>query len=192
MFPLNEWLPCRNSNSEAKIFCDNAPGEYPLMGVYRVKPDGKWYSAIWDKNGAYFRDHGQDELDILPPEPTPPVWEIGKPYPTRGGKTAYLLKTDAPGRYPLIGYMEGDLECSACSWTSDGIILVGYQNPADLVPPAPPQPERKTVWMNLYKESIPAYQYDTKEEADAKARADRVACKELTYTPGEGLSSASQ
>ena len=46
-------------------------------------------------------------------------------------------------------------------------------------------PVKHKRWINLYDES--SCHYLTREEADMKAREDRLACIEVTFTEGEGL-----
>lgn len=136
----------------------------------------------------------RDVASILPPEPTLPVWEVGKPYPTRGGKTAYVLKTDAPGHYPIIGYSEDGSQSAARSWTSVGKAYSHRDDNADLIFPTPPQPVTLKLWANIYPENM-VYLYPTPiKAADGRDHVKCIACVpvEITYIPGQGLSSAPQ
>lgn len=65
-------------------------------------------------------------------------------YRTRDGRDAIVLCNDAPGDYPLVGYIIGE---GARSWTpcgSGGSVA----RSGDLMPP---EPEQVVRWVNLYR-----------------------------------------
>lgn len=45
-------------------------------------------------------------------------------------------------------------------------------------------PQKHTVWENKYKSTL----YRTKEDADLAARGNRIACIQVTFYEGDGLS----
>lgn len=51
------------------------------------------------------------------------------------------------------------------------------------------KPEPLTVWVNIYHDNDfdPPYGYKTKDEADKRPMHGRIACVQVTYTPGDGL-----
>ena len=48
-------------------------------------------------------------------------------------------------------------------------------------------PEKITRWVNFYNSGYPEGGYHTKDAADKECKADRIACVEVTFEPGEGL-----
>lgn len=112
---------------------------------------------------------------------------------TRTGLPVRILCADAPGDYPVIGYMtERDGRITTTMWGEEG--RFGYADGnCDLIP----VPVKRTGWVNLYP---PDHQYcdvsthgvcRTKEDADYAASVrdiPRVACIQIEWTEGEGLS----
>lgn len=124
------------------------------------------------------------------------MFDINKPYTTRGGKKAHawvLPKLDDLG-YAFVGYFEdADGEISTGTWTPDGRYNAGEKTTSlDLIN----VPEKRTVkgWLNAYDDH---HGMDLSMVHPSKAQADlhsssfrkRIACieREITYTVGEGL-----
>ena len=64
---------------------------------------------------------------------------VGK-YRTRGGRLAVVLCTDAPGDWPLIGYVVGEHgQAHPRGWKSDGRLFWSVEQKDDLIvfPPSP-------------------------------------------------------
>jgi hypothetical protein len=49
------------------------------------------------------------------------------------------------------------------------------------------KPETKIVWLNIYSDASRVRAHDTRSAADLYSSFDRIACIQITYTPGEGL-----
>jgi hypothetical protein len=65
-------------------------------------------------------------------------------YRTRDGRKARVLCTDAPGRYPVIGYVEEGSSILCEAWSASGEMVVGAKVGGDLLAPWT-QPKTVTV-----------------------------------------------
>lgn len=122
-----------------------------------------------------------------------------KRYQTRVGEPVRILCVDAPGDYPVIGYIdEGDGDAAPENWTASGRYYrdigaphnCAEMNHLDLV--EVPEKRRLTGWLNVYRIDAATYctHWSTKALADSVHSCRRVACIDLSrieYTVGEGL-----
>lgn len=121
----------------------------------------------------------------------------GTQWQTRDGRPVRVLCTDAAGDFPVVGLVKtysGGRDVPM-AWTDRGEHeATGFPERAlDLIP----VPVKRTGWVNLYP---PDHQYcdvsthgvcRTKEDADYAASVrdiPRVACIQIEWTEGEGLS----
>lgn len=102
---------------------------------------------------------------------------------THDGSEVRIYATDARGDYPIHGaYWHPIKKCWFSSiWNDLGrhYLLAGL-NLRDA--PAP----KREVWVNITSDES-GMVYFNREEADAMAVYDRIACVRVEYTPGEGL-----
>ncbi len=114
-------------------------------------------------------------------------FEAGKEYKTIGGRTARIYAVDCGGTHPIHGAILADNGTGYMmhEWTNNGFkfFTIGYESSLDLMPP---EPEKITVWVNVYADRI-GFLSKTKDEADIFASGQRIACVPLTYYKGEGL-----
>ncbi len=68
------------------------------------------------------------------------LFNIEKPITTRDGRKVTLLHTEVPGKYPLLGLIQG--RDRAHMWTSGGLYCTGATSSSDLIN-APDEPKRK-------------------------------------------------
>lgn len=140
---------------------------------YRLKPWRGFTSA-------------DDEDDAPPVKPvfgpalSPAKFDPKKSVQCSSGRGARILCTDAPGDYPIVALVEQpDGAWYPFTFTKyghrpSGLRLVNV-------------PVKRTFWLNVY-ENGDVYRCSCRAAADAIKRPHRIACLEITYTEGEGLS----
>ena len=93
-------------------------------------------------------------------------FEVGQVVKTEGGHDAEILKTDAPGDYPIIAFVDGN----ALTFTEDVRFWRGEKgHPYDLILPEP----KITGFINVYRDGS-SDSYTTRELADYYADEDRT------------------
>lgn len=115
-------------------------GDCPVAGDVMVETklrDGGNGSAVareWEWA------HGPSSADIIayrviyPEKPAKPCpWQPGNEYKLRGGGTALIYCTDAPGGYPIHGRIQGDQHPQ--SWNKSGCFIDDGGHHHDLLPP---------------------------------------------------------
>lgn len=111
-------------------------------------------------------------------------WEAGKEYRTRDGKLVRIYATEGGGIKPIHGaiYSKHNARWVITTWSEKGCRYADVPGPDndDLMPP------KIKRWLNIYP-SQPLV-YATKEEAESNGRDTRLACIEIEYEEGEGLS----
>lgn len=123
-----------------------------------------------------------------------PKIEMGKKYQTKDGKSVQILAVDLSGLAydrSVVGVVEGYQY--PYSWMADGHTTPHLVSNTDLIEV---QPELEG-WVNIYPwngvlypfklGSNQAHAFETKDEADAEARPDRIACIKIKFKKGEGL-----
>jgi hypothetical protein len=110
--------------------------------------------------------------------------EAGKKYRTREGMVAVVTCINAPGEWPIVGYImdRGEAYCAAI-WREDGRREPSTEMPHDLISE---HREKKVGWVNIYATSHPQL-LGSKEDADDMAEMGRIACIRIEYEDGEGL-----
>ena len=112
-----------------------------------------------------------------------------KPCQTRDGRKVRILCTDAQcfgisrEPQPIVGLIDGNP--TPQTWSKNGGFGCGLGN-ADLIN----IPEKRTVWVNMYKSGGTSPQHPSKESADTNASlfdGGRIACIKVEFTEGEGL-----
>jgi hypothetical protein len=100
-------------------------------------------------------------------------------YLTRDGRKAVVLCDDAPGMYPLIGYVlmrQGD--AAANTWAHDGAgVFVGTKM-NDLMPPVT-EPEQVVRWVHLWSDNDITINRESKQ-----GRGMVIARARVVLTPG--------
>jgi hypothetical protein len=124
--------------------------------------------------------------------------DITKQYQTRDGRKVRILCTDGPGRYPVVGLVDG--HPGASTWTNDGRANLGYagEQACDLIE----APKVITGWVNMYRYTTSigpgGDMYATREAANHGAAINRIvcihgaainriACIQVSFKEGEGL-----
>lgn len=114
-----------------------------------------------------------------------------KRYPTRGGLWARILCVDAPGDFPVIGYIDNG-DSLPRSWTFTGRFTLDCESEYDLI--LTPEKRRLAGWLNVYENNYRVTSHwPTRAEADLSSRQTshhRIACIDMSrieYTVGEGL-----
>lgn len=87
--------------------------------------------------------------------------DMDKKYRTRDGRDVRLLCVDGPGTFPVVGITDGCLE----TWDVDGSYNGNDLCVWDLIECH--EPDIRTIWVNVYAESVIPYA----NEGSAKARA---------------------
>ena len=112
---------------------------------------------------------------------------IGSPLKTLDGRDAIVLDDmgadGAPveGK-PLLGKVrQNDGKWGGSTWWRDGRWSKAGTTSHDLQMPS------TTFWINLYPDGS-RFTFPSRHAADRRATPDRIACKEVTITVGEGLS----
>lgn len=112
---------------------------------------------------------------------------------TKDGRKARLICVDRKDRaYPIVALIDIEASEVACAFTTNGHFFKEGSDPEKDLINASVTIKR---WVNLYKNTdgqiYPgAGWFETRAEADSAAThvpADRVACKEIEITEGEGL-----
>jgi len=113
------------------------------------------------------------------PQPKPIDWT--KPVRTKDGRSVRVLRTDGPGDYPVVGFVQDDPY--PVTWTLEGRRILCTEVPLDLE--NAPERLQKTWWMNVFKCGSFDY-YETKEQADADRGRGIFACVAFTIDCEEG------
>lgn len=121
-------------------------------------------------------------------------FDAGKEYQTRDGRRAKVFIRESNGPWPLLGaYEVSPGNWDFARWQVNGRYVDTVAQPTDLMPP---EPERRTVWVNIYRDADSGWRNmcsETREDADFRAgsrtdlRTDRIACVPVTFAEGEGL-----
>lgn len=101
------------------------------------------------------------------PKPFLTADSIGKEYRTRGGIIVSVVWRHKSGEYLVADGFN--------TWTvyDNGRFLRYREYNCDLLPPAPPEPERRTVWLNVYADYEGVSSFHSKENCDYHAGAAR-------------------
>ena len=155
------------------IYCTNAPGMYPTHG----RVEGQDFPVAWLANERvnHETESSGDLINV------PPKIDFTKPIQTRDGRKWTKYCTDAPGRYPVHGYIEGEERPDA--WKLDGSLYAYPGSPGDLVN-VPPKMVKVDCWINIYRYHVQAHA--TKSLADDSAGDDRLACIHVIALVEEG------
>jgi len=116
---------------------------------------------------------------------------MDKKYKTKSGQDVRILCIDAPGIYPVVGYIFDGLDEDdsispvtwTSTWTSAGRSLEIQEHKFDLIGVK----EKKSFWLNIYPLDHVGVMYNSRKEADILAGNGRIACINREYTEGEGL-----
>ena len=93
---------------------------------------------------------------------------------TRDGQSVRIICIDAGSRFPVVGLVGGE----PCLYGNSGNYYCDSDTAElDLFM----TPVMVTKWINIYHESTTGYIYDSKEEADRKMSANRIACVKVEY-----------
>ena len=110
--------------------------------------------------------------------------EAGKKYRTRGGNEVEVLKTDVRDKRPIAGIITNkDGSQFVHEWTVHGYCWPdGKPTFLDLISEIKP---KRGVWLNVYDYGPAACFYSSREEADERAGASRLACIRLEFEEGQ-------
>lgn len=100
------------------------------------------------------------------PKPFLTADSIGKEYKARGGATVQVI---APLDDGYFAVSQKGMRFSLWAVRSDGRIRSDSEQPGDILPPAPPEPERRTLWIYLYTLGGASI-YKTKSHANESAK----------------------
>ena len=105
-------------------------------------------------------------------------------YQTRDGRPVRVLCVDADGDYPVVALAGG----CVYTYTLEGKVLIGTAEGADDLIPVP-EKRRVKFWVNVYEPLRSSVIHADKDNAEASASPDRLACLEIDreFTVGEGL-----
>ena len=92
---------------------------------------------------------------------------------TRDGRAIRIICTDADSKFPIVGLANG----KPCTFSISGNFYDTGTSIADLFM----APVIVTKWINIYHEHTTGYIYDSKEEADRRMCANRIACAKMEY-----------
>jgi len=157
---------------------------YPYRAV---GPNYKNNLISWLENGSYALTgiHAYDLVaEHIPPKPHFIITEPGE-YITRGGRTVRVLCIDAPGKFPVIGYVHA-VDTAATeqeypyliSWRENGSYALTDIHDYDLVAA---KPVTHVLWFNVYKTRVTG-PYLAKEHADTSAAGNRLECQRKEFT----------
>ena len=116
-----------------------------------------------------------------------------KCYQTLDGQPVRILCVDAPGDYPVIGYIDDGVSDPE-AWTASGKYFSDSNSPSpeDLVEVR--EKRRLNGWINVFSDGVGEIAWQSKEQADSNASRinskRRVACVDLSkfeYEVGDGL-----
>lgn len=106
-------------------------------------------------------------------------FKVGQTVKTKGGYDAEILMPDAPGNFPIIAFVDGQVS----TFTKDGRFWYGEEDhPFDLIPPEP----KLTGFINVDADGCQEF-YTTREKADAFGSNDRTHCIDLSDLTEEHL-----
>jgi hypothetical protein len=113
---------------------------------------------------------------------------LDKTYRTKAGDKVRLYAIHVGQLYAVHGaifFKNGKWE--AMIWTIDGKWNAAMNSDCDLIEVKPKR--TLDVWLNVYSNNGLSMPHMTKENADASARTDRLACIHIVqeYEEGEGL-----
>jgi hypothetical protein len=109
-----------------------------------------------------------------------------KPVQTRDGRKARIVATGLNciqgSIVAVVTHQDGGEYAS--HFFDDGRYILREESDLDLVN----VPEKRGFWVNFYLDrGMLALLYPSREEADARAGANRVACKYVEFEEGEGV-----
>jgi hypothetical protein len=114
-------------------------------------------------------------------------------YVTRDGRKVRILATDIRGARVILAAIDDGGYESIYTYFPGGRINITGDYPLDLMC----TPERRTVWVNVFKTNRLGTWFGPPRPSRCEAEADfmtscyvpnsRIACVEVTYTEGEGL-----
>jgi len=116
--------------------------------------------------------------------------DISKPVSTRDGREVRIYTQQ--GRHPtrvVVGEVCDGADVSLDRWYANGSYFNdGRLSKSDLVNVL----QKHTVWVNIYPHAgcgtpVSFKTHGDRASADEHAKADRIACFEVTFTEGEGL-----
>jgi hypothetical protein len=113
-------------------------------------------------------------------DPSKPVQFLDAPEKVR------ILATNFQSEFPIvIAVLRDDGTEEIRGRRADGRVYPDKYSSHDLVN----VPEKHEVWINLYHTENVFFgcAYPTREQANAKANIDRIACVRIKFTEGEGL-----
>lgn len=115
--------------------------------------------------------------------------EMDKQYRTRDGREAKVLMVDAGTSHPVIAAhrdRETDIWWSL-HFTAEGRVSESREDPRDLIEVKPRI--KRTLWLNIYSNAEAGFTNRSREDADATAGRQRIACIpiEIDCEHGEGL-----
>ncbi|MBB6253037.1 hypothetical protein [Nitrospirillum iridis] len=114
--------------------------------------------------------------------------DFTKPVQTRDGREVVILSTEAPGICPIVGYLKGEMTLRR--WCRGGSYVVDAyaEHPMDLI--QVPQPFKVIRYINVYSVTSPCVSvvssHATRQIADDRAGADRIACVRVEVDAVEG------
>lgn len=114
--------------------------------------------------------------------------EMGKSYRTKDGREIRIYALDGGGSFPVQGAIENESGWGLMTWAIDGrSSWHDHHELKDLIEVKPRH--RRTVWINVYPDSITRFAWNSKEVADREAHVGRLACirVDLDFEEGEGL-----
>ena len=104
-----------------------------------------------------------------------PDWPHGHELVERNGiaRRFIVVVRDWPGKYPIIGHIEG----GAWVWkfTADGMGEADFGSHCRLRNAPAPKPKPREWWFNVYEFGISA-PFTSHDEADSRARPTRLEC----------------
>ena len=116
-------------------------------------------------------------------------FRITKPgtYMLRDKTKYHVLAVDAPGPFPVVGYLYNEGDCcgvEALTHTTAGSVLIDSdEDPMDVVSEWR-DPIKVSGWVNIYPSGPPTL-YPTKQDADLNAHSTRIACVYVSGTEGD-------
>jgi hypothetical protein len=117
-------------------------------------------------------------------------FEAGKTYKLRGGGTAEILKVGIKTNYGET--IAGVAKCkdgsdNIFSWLPNGCVFLTSSHDYDLLPP---EPERVSLWMNVYPFDQPGmlHLFSSRTSADLNSTNRRTHVAEWIYEDGVAVS----
>jgi hypothetical protein len=114
------------------------------------------------------------------------IISIDKQYRTRDGREVRIYAVDGGGRKEVHGAYRDGSEWVLAYWYADGKSAGILEGPYDLIEVK--LRIQREYWVNVYEKRISSL-FETKDQCDLFASADRFACVKITIDckEGEGL-----